>query len=102
MGFLQGIVPREVHRRKLFVAVMKRFRSFGVPDKSVIALPVTLRSLVQFHFDFDAFVDSLNHDVWLPGSIIQAKPATSSAEFRWGRLVICLRQPCGAGDLVAC
>jgi hypothetical protein len=64
-SFLQGVFPGKFHTRELFIPAMKRCGSFGVLYKSVIAFPISMRLLLKLHFDFDSFVDGLNHTIAL-------------------------------------
>ena len=59
--FLQREFFGQVHAGKFLVAVMERFGSFWMFDQREIALPITVRQLMHLHFDFDAFVNGLNH-----------------------------------------
>jgi hypothetical protein len=40
---------------------MQRFGSLWMFDQSEIDLPIAVRQLMHLHFDFDAFVNGLNH-----------------------------------------
>jgi len=60
-SFLQGIFLGKIHRRELSIPVMDRLGSSWVLDQRIIALPIAACQLMKLHFDFYAFVDSLNH-----------------------------------------
>ena len=66
-SFLQRIVAGAVHSREFRVAVMERLDAAGMLDQRVVALPHAMWQLMQLHFDFDAFVDGLNHGASLLG-----------------------------------
>jgi hypothetical protein len=61
-GFLQSVFPGKLHTRKLLVTVMKLLGVFWMFNQRVITSPIPVRQLMKFHFDFDAFVDGLNHN----------------------------------------
>ena len=72
MSILQGGVSGKVETRELFVAVMNGFGSIRVLYQRVIALPMLVRLLMKLHFDFDTFVDGLNHRIFsLPHRLIR-------------------------------
>jgi hypothetical protein len=60
-SFLQGVFFGKIHRGELLVTVMDRLGSPWVLYERVVALPVIVRLLMELHFDFYAFVYSLNH-----------------------------------------
>jgi hypothetical protein len=62
-SFLQRIFLGQVHRGEFPVSAMECFGSFRVTDQRVIALPEALLQLMNLQFDFDAFVEFLNHVV---------------------------------------
>jgi hypothetical protein len=64
--FLQCILLGQVHREKFPISVMDRCRSFRMRNQRVIASPKPLHQLMDFQFDFYAFVKFLNHIVLLP------------------------------------
>ena len=61
MGFPQSVFSGHVHGRELFASMMKGFSPFRVFYKRVFTLPLFVRLLMHFHFDFDTFVYGLNH-----------------------------------------
>jgi len=65
-SFQQRIILGGIHRRELFIPGMKRSNSSRVRYQSVIALPKAAHQLMKLHFDFYAFVDSLNHGLAPP------------------------------------
>ena len=50
----------QILRRVLFVPVMNRLGAGWMFYQGVVTLPITVWELMDFHFDFYAFVDSLN------------------------------------------
>jgi len=85
-SFLQGRFHGQIHRRKLFIPEMNCFGSFWVLYQSVIALPTVLE-LMNFHFNFHAFVDTLNHVRYSPQHQIDKRPTQSALRRRFAQIV---------------
>src|SRR5271155_3204846 len=58
---MQGIFSCKIHCRESLIAMMNRFGSFGVLYQRVTAPPAPVLQFMKLHFDFNAFVTSLNH-----------------------------------------
>lgn len=67
VGLVEGVVRGLVHGWECCFALVKSSCSGGVLYQGVIALPVVVGLLVEFQFDFDTFIDGLDHGCVLPG-----------------------------------
>ena len=59
--FFQSIFFGKFHRWELFVAMRKLLSASRVFDQREITLPIPVGELMKVHFNFNAFVDRLNH-----------------------------------------
>jgi hypothetical protein len=65
-SLLQSMFLGKIHRRKLLAPVVDCLDSTRVLNQRVVAFPIAFRQLMKLHFNFDTFVDSLNHGLTLP------------------------------------
>ena len=73
---LQCIFLGQVHRGEFLISAMDRFGSFWMRYQRVIALPKTLRQLMNLQFDFYASVEFLNRVVQI-SPLLSARSSTS-------------------------